>query len=216
MSKPACVVYDLDGTLVHGDVGHAFIKQLLTDTWYRMLLAAIVTPLLIPMMKTVRWRRLGISGFLWVASVGRASRIPGMASACAASYPMRVLPAATARLRADLERGETVVVATGALDLLAMALLARLDLPRQPILVASTIRPAFGGYVISRQCNGEAKVRALADDGYPTPFDCAYSDALIDWPLLAAARSPILVSDDANTIAAMRARIGAHLEVIAP
>lgn len=215
MSERRRVIYDLDGTLVHGDIGHAFIKHLLMDSWPRKLIAGLATPVLMPAMKITRFRRSAISAYLWLGTVGRAGQIPAMAEAFAQRYPLQILPTASARLRADLAETNEVVIATGALEQLSRVLIARMQLPRAPMLVASTIRPAFGGYVVGRQCNSHHKIQALAEAGFAT-FDCAYTDAMLDWPLLAQAREPILVSDHAPTIAAMRSRIGEHLQVIAP
>ena len=64
------VVYDMDGTLFRGDCGGAFIKQRIKASIGRLVLSALVAPCAYPMLHIPSLRRLGVSIYLWIASVG--------------------------------------------------------------------------------------------------------------------------------------------------
>ncbi len=210
------IVYDLDGTLVAGDIGKAFLNHLLRTCWWRQVLAALVAPFLLPMLHVQGLRRPAISSFLWLGSVGRAARIADLARVFAADYPLQILPTATTSLRADLMGPHTIVVATGAWEELSAVLLDRMGLPRAPALVASRTRHFAGGLVVGRQCNGFEKIAVLRAEGFAPPYDRAITDAWLDWPLLAEARTPILVTESPELAARMRRHLGPGLEVLAP
>lgn len=212
----AVIVYDLDGTLVAGDVGKAFLHHLIESVWWRRIGAAVVAPVLFPMLRVGRWRRPAISAFLWIGTVGRVDDVAALARRFAADRPLEVLPTATAALRADLAGAARVVVATGAWEELAAVVLARLELPRKPELVASRTRVFLGGLVVGRQCNGHEKIDVLRAEGLAPPFARAITDAWLDWPLLAAAEVPVLVTDSDRLAERMRRQVGSHLQVVRP
>jgi len=210
------VVYDLDGTLVAGDIGKSFLEHLMRDSLWRLIVAGVSMPILMPMLKINRTRRFAVSSFLWIGSVGRAGRIAAMAQAFAREHTMDILPTATARLRRDLEGDDHIVVATGAWEELAAVLIERLGLSRTPVLVASRTRAFLGGLVVGRQCNSFEKIRVLRGEGITPPFDEAITDAWMDWPLLHEARLPVLVTHSRSLADRMRTQIGDRLEVLPP
>jgi phosphatidylglycerophosphatase C len=64
-------------------------------------------------------------------------------------------------------------------------------------VVASRLQPR------RRHCIGAAKIPALAEIGIIAPWDIAYSDSLMDLPMLRGARRPVLVN--ARTVHVERA-----------
>src|SRR5690606_31549660 len=79
MSTPACpppradaplVVFDFDHTLYDGDSGSHLFAWLIRRSWWRTLAALLATPVLGPMVAFLPTRRWGISGYVWIGSLG--------------------------------------------------------------------------------------------------------------------------------------------------
>ena len=75
------------------------------------------------------------------------------------------IPVALERLQSHLAQGDRVVIATGCVYALALALLGRAGLGHVP-LAASTLRPFLGGMVRSQHCFGPNKIPMLAALGF--------------------------------------------------
>ena len=204
------VVYDFDGTLVEGDIGAAFIHHLLRG-WRRGVAMPLATPGL-ALMRFERTRRLGVSMFLRVASLGRSyDDIHAAAERFAEARTIRRREREIGWLRADLAAGHRVVVATGAFEPLARVVLRGLGLEGSVTLVASRLADGPLGPRVLRHCNGEAKLRALAEDGFPPPYAKAVSDSWADAPLLRAAREAVMVNASPRSRDALRRAIGERL-----
>lgn len=209
-SDTEVVVYDFDGTLVEGDIGTAFIHHLLRG-WRRALVLPIA-PLGFVLMRFEATRAAGVGLFLRAATFGRSNAaIETLATRFAEDRPLRRRERELAWLAADLAAGRRVVVATGAFETLARVMLRRLGLEDRVVLVASRLRPAALGLGVARHCNGAAKLRALADEGFPAPYARAVSDSWADAPLLGAAREAVMVNASPASRAALQRAIGARL-----
>lgn len=208
----ALVVFDFDGTLVRGDCGHAFVRSLLWRQPWRMPFAFLVAPLGLPLLATANGRRLGVSMFLWIATLGTSrDRLRQRAANFAKDYRLSRIEPAWHALQTDLARGHRVVIATGALRWLAEDLLARLQLQGRVELVASELRPWLGGFVCRVQCNGRDKTRHLQQSGFAPPYLRAYSDTWSDRALLDLAQTPVLVNARADLLQKFRDRYGPRL-----
>lgn len=194
-SRPL-VVFDFDHTLYDGDSGAHLVSWLLKRRRWRKALALLATPLLLPLLAWLPTRRHGISGYLWIGTVGDARPferlIDAYVAANAASIRARLLSPALAVLHRHRVAGDEVVVATGAPPELARAILdfvAHQDLP----VVGSLGRRMLGGYVTDQHCHAGNKMRMLRARGYGA-VEVAYSDSSADLPLLRAARKPVVVN----------------------
>lgn len=204
------VVYDFDGTLVEGDIGAAFVHHLLSG-WRRALVAPFA-PLGFALMRPMATRRLGVTLFFRFASLGRSlATIDDLAARFAESRPLRRRERELGWLEADLAAGRRVVVATGAFETLAKVALRRLGLEGRVVLVASRLRAAALGVGVARHCNGDAKLQALASEGFPPPYAKAVSDSSADAPLLLAAREAVLVNASPGCRAILRRAVGERL-----
>lgn len=204
------VVYDFDGTLVEGDIGAAFIHHLLRG-WRRALVLPFA-PLGFALMRFEATRAVGVGLFLRVATAGRsATDVDELATRFAENRSLRRRERELGWLHTDLAAGRRVVVATGAFETLARVMLCRLGLEGCVALVASRLRPDRLGLGVVRHCNGEAKLDALAEDGFPAPYAKAVSDSWADAPLLRAARKAVMVNASVKSRTILRRAIGDRL-----
>jgi phosphatidylglycerophosphatase C len=200
------VVFDFDHTLYDGDSGAHFVSWLVKRAWWRRALALLAAPLLLPLVAWLPTRRRGISGFLWVGTVGESRRVEALidayVAANAAAIRARLLPRALEVLHRHRVAGDRVVVATGAPPELARAILdfvAHQDLP----IVGSLGERFLGGYVTTEHCHSRNKMRMIWDRGYDR-IEIAYSDSVADLPLLQAANRPVVVNPKPSRIALFR------------
>ena len=163
------VVFDFDHTLYDGDSGAHLVAWLVRRSRWRKALATLAAPLLLPMVAWLPTRRRGISGFLWIGTVGDAvpieQSIDAYAVANAPSIRARLLAPALAVLHRHRSDGDEVVIATGAPPELARAILdfvAHQDLP----VVGSLGRRCLGGYVTDEHCHAQNKMRMLRARGF--------------------------------------------------
>ena len=114
------VVFDFDHTLYDGDSGSHLFRWLIERAWWRRALALLAAPVAGPMVAFLPTRRAGISAFVWIGTVGLHRRrdldalIDRYVATHADAIRARLLPIALDVLRHHRERGDRVVVATGA------------------------------------------------------------------------------------------------------
>jgi phosphatidylglycerophosphatase C len=192
------VVFDFDHTLYDGDSGGHLVGWLIRRSAWRSLAAILAAPILLPLVAFLPTRRFGISGFLWIGTLGTHARhdldalIDQYVTHDAANIRARLLPKALAVLQRHRDAGDDVLVATGAPPELARAILdfvAHQDLP----VIGSLSRPFLGGLVTREHCHHENKMRMVRAAGHG-PIEVAYSDSAADLPLLLAARAPVVVN----------------------
>jgi len=198
------VVFDFDHTLYDGDSGTHLFRWLIVRAWWRRLLALLVAPVAAPMIVFLPTRRTGISTFVWVGTVGVHRRrdldvlIERYVAGNIKQLKSRLLPIALDVLHQHRQRGDRIVVATGAPPELARAILAFAAHEDVPVL-GTVVGPKFGGVGAKRHCHHEEKVRMLREQGY-REIAIAYSDSSADLPLLRAARKPVVVNPKPNTV----------------
>jgi phosphatidylglycerophosphatase C len=193
------VVFDMDGTLVHGDSTAQIIRLLLRRNLWRRVSALGVAPIGFALMAFPVTRRIGVSMFLWIATAGfsQSALHAAVENFVRARRPRRI-EAAIAALQSELDAGNEVVIATGAFQSLAEHVMAELQLRGSMRVIGSTIRPFAGGFIAHVQANGTHKLNRLAEQGVHPPFDRAWSDSTLDLPLLSAARESHWVTSQPN------------------
>ena len=217
-ATPPLVVFDFDHTLYDGDSGGHLVLWLIKRSWWRRIAAIAAAPLLLPLVAFLPTRRLAISGFLWIGTLGLHARkeldrlIDQYVASDEQRIRLRLLPKALAVLEAHRNAGDRVLVATGAPPELARAILdfvAHKDLP----VIGSLSRPFLGGLVTREHCHHENKMRMVRGAGYG-PIEVAYSDSAADLPLLLAARTPVVVSPKAGPIRMFRRVVPAGTPIL--
>ena len=205
----------MDGTLFHGDCGGAFITQQIKGNFLRLLLCIVIAPIAFPMLHLPPVRRLGVSAYLWVASVGLSeAAYKALLNNFIAQYRIRPIEFVLTECRKDIADGRKVVIATGAGYEMASAFIKYLGMENQVGLVTSKSRRFFGGMISSVQCNGEVKLQQLIKYGYPPPYLRAYSDTASDLPILRAALKAFLVNYREKDRKYLSRKLGEKLQVI--
>ncbi|HLT44859.1 MAG TPA: haloacid dehalogenase-like hydrolase [Luteimonas sp.] len=192
------VVFDFDHTLYDGDSGSHLFAWLIRRSWWRTALALLAAPVFGPMVAFLPTRRYGISGFVWIGTVGMPGpptlddAIDRYVAGHEAQIRARLLPVALDVLHRHREAGDRVVVATGAPPELARAILAFVAHEAVPV-TGTLVGPRLGAIVAVRHCHAEEKMRMLRELGHGA-IDVAYSDSSADLPLLRAAKAPVVVN----------------------
>jgi len=209
------VVYDMDGTLFRGDCGGAFIKQQIKSNMGRFLLSLLIAPIAFPMLFVPSARRIGVSAYLWIASVGLSETdYKKRLDAFITQYRIRPIEPVLAQCRKDIADGKNVVIATGAGHEMASAFIGNLGMQNQVVLVTSQSRRFLGGMISSVQSNGETKLRELIRHGYPPPYLRVYSDTASDLPILQSTTKAFLVNYREKDRQYLSRRLGEKLQLI--
>ena len=217
-ADPKLVVFDFDHTLYDGDSGSHLFAWLIRRSWWRTALALLAAPVFGPMVAFLPTRRFGISGFVWIGTVGlhRSSTVDVLTDMYVAAdreaIGKRLLPHALGVLQRHLDAGDRVVVATGAPPELARAILAFVAHEQVPV-IGTAIGPRLGAVVATRHCHAEEKMRMLREAGYHD-IDIAYSDSSADLPLLKAAKDPVVVNPKPGRIDMFRRVLGRDTPIL--
>ncbi len=212
------VVFDFDHTLYDGDSGSHLFAWLIRRRWWRTALALLAAPVFGPMVAYLPTRRYGISGFVWIGTVGMPRRrtlddaIDRYVALHADGIRARLLPAALDVLHRHREAGDRVVIATGAPPELARAILAFVAHESVPV-IGTAVGPRLGAVVATRHCHAEEKMRMLRERGY-ADIAVAYSDSSADLPLLKAARAPVVVNPKRGSVDMFRRALPAGTPIL--
>ncbi|HWP09496.1 MAG TPA: HAD family hydrolase [Polyangiaceae bacterium] len=198
MEPARVVVFDFDGTLVHGDSVTGFAIEYLRARPLRLLLMLPFLPLALLLMLVGASRSAGVSFFWWLLTWGTRARVVGEALR---TYTRRTLAqrgngATLAALADHDKKGDLVIVATAAPASVVHHLLRARGLPPARV-VGTLVKRRFGGLVTRPHCIGAVKVRELERRLGITRWAEVYSDSALDLPLMRQASAVILVEPNA-------------------
>lgn len=205
------VLFDFDGVLMQGDAFSRFVRSRLLGSWWRLLLALLAIPLLLPFY-AIRSLRLPILGiFIRVSLLGIG---PDRYEALTRDFAREIvgLPRVFIRdgistMRRHIVDGDRVVIVTGCEERLVRAIFEAIGLPDLEI-IASRLRAGRLGMRKQVHNIGSVKPRQIALHGIVEPWDLAYSDSARDIPMLKRAREAVLVNADARTTLRVRQALG--------
>jgi len=214
---PRVVLFDFDGVIVRGDAFTQFMRERYARAWWRAVVTLPLLPFVVLLALTRRGRHwLLLAGVTWAfVGVGtqhyrQFARTFGQALARDAR---NIFGAACMTLKRHRLDGDRVVVVTGCEETLARAVLDELGFEDIELVASRFAEGRFGLRVAVHNIRFE-KAHQLALRGIRPPWDVVYSDSLRDLPILAAARSAVLVNPDRITLARVSARVGRRLSVV--
>jgi phosphatidylglycerophosphatase C len=212
MSTPVVAVFDFDHTLTASDSFAGFCRWLLRRQWWRQAIVIAVAPFLAPLLLLKSSRRIPVRFAVWVSTLGvTADQLPQLVHSYLRSHLARggsfVLQDGLDRVAMHRESGHEVIIATGALELLARAICDSVGL-EEIVVVGSSLRRALGGLVADQHCFGARKIPMLTERGYPPDWEFVYTDHYADVSILARARQPFLVNPRRDTINRVTAALG--------
>jgi phosphatidylglycerophosphatase C len=210
---PSLVVFDFDGTLVHGDSVTGFAVDYLLHRPVRLLCLLPSLPFALLLMLVGPTRSLGVTLFWWLLTFGTRTRplAEALRDYSRTTLSERGNAATLAAFTTHLGQGDLVVVATAAPALVVHQLLRARGVPGARV-VGTRLRRRFGGLVASPHCIGITKVHELERRHGFTHWAEVYSDSALDLPLMLRANAVTLVAPNRRA----RARIGASLAAGVP
>ncbi|GAA0716058.1 haloacid dehalogenase-like hydrolase [Dokdonella soli] len=215
--KPRVVLFDFDGVLVRGDAFTRFMRDRYAHAWWRAVLVLPLWPLLALLATTPRGRRTAARVLVrWaLCGVGESCyrELAETFGRALARDARNLSREALAALNAHRHAGDRIFVATACEEILARAILDELGLAAIE-LVASRLVPGRLGMRIALHNRGVEKANQLARRGVRPPWDIVYSDSLDDLPILAAARSAVLVNPSRHLLARVSARLGQRVSIV--
>lgn len=191
---PRVVLFDFDGVLLHGDAFYLFTCSRYARSWLRKLLVLPCLPWLL--LQLPFSRRRAARTLVHVALFGTgAQRYQAQARAFAVElvqHSRLFNRDALRQLRRHQQAGDRVIVVTGCEHALAGGILEQLGLGEVELL-ASRLRATWAGMRTGFHNVGANKLKALAGHGVRA-WQLAYSDSLMDVPMLKPAAEPVLVN----------------------
>ncbi|WP_371282436.1 haloacid dehalogenase-like hydrolase [Dokdonella sp.] len=205
------VLFDFDGVLMRGDAFSRFVRARLKASWWRLSIALIVFPLLLPFyaIRALRMPILGVFVRISLLGVG-ASRFEALARDFArdlVGMPRIFIREGISAMRRHIVEGDRVIIVTGCEESLVRAIFDAIGLPDLEI-IASQLRPGRLGMRKRVHNIGSVKPAQIALRGIEEPWDLAYSDSARDIPMLKRAREAVLVNADAHTALRVRQALG--------
>ncbi len=210
-AKPRVVLFDFDGVLMRGDAFSRFVWSRFRRSWWRMLLAVIALPWLLPFI-AIRALRIPIIGvFVRISLLGigqpRFDLLVREFAAELVGKPRIFIREGISAMRRHIADGDRVVIVTGCEENLVRAIFNAIGLPDLEI-IASRLRAGRLGMRKQVHNFGAAKPVQIADHGISEPWDLAYSDSANDIPMLKRAAEAVLVNADARTSLRIRRALG--------
>jgi len=202
------VLFDFDGVLVRGDAFGHFLRERIRASRLRRALALAVAPIGLPLLRTPRGAPIAMRLFAAISRLGAdpteyAAQLREFAHGLAAR-PQRVIAQGMGVLKHSLDSGARVAVVSGNIGTLVREVLDAQGLQEVEV-IASRLAPR-------RYCIGAAKLAALAEAGIVPPWDMAYTDSLLDLPMLRGARRAVLVNASADDVARARSALRRDVE----
>jgi phosphatidylglycerophosphatase C len=207
-SAPRTVLFDFDGVLIHGDAFSLFMRECYERSLLRKLAGVLALPwiaLVLPFSRKQAARSLVHVGLLGL----NERRYQVAAQAFAASLvrrPRQFSRDGLLALRRHQAEGDRVIVVTGCEHVLVSHILDQLGLGGIEVL-ASQLRPGILGMRVKLHNMGRRKLVQLGAIGLKE-WHVAYSDSLLDVPMLKPAGQAVLVNGTPKLCKKMEKALG--------
>ena len=196
------IVFDLDGTLLSTDSTKVWLMKQLKSHPFRLIGAIFISPIAIPLMKFKKYKSIGASLFLWIATYGlnknqleekfRDFSIEIKSNSISGLYWFKD---GISELKLHIKANRKIFIATAALELLAVELLKSIDINAK--VVGTPLKMKIGGWIGGVHCRHEEKLRRLQLIGINPPWLSTYTDDIKeDYPILINCKKPYLVNGD--------------------
>ncbi|WP_199100377.1 HAD family hydrolase [Dyella sp. ASV21] len=191
---PRVVLFDFDGVLIHGDAFHLFMR----DRYQRSVLRKLGAALMLPWITVVApfSRKLALRPLVHVALLGLDERrYRAVAQAFGSSLvrkPRQFCRDGLRVLRQHQAAGDRVIVVTGCEHELVSHILAELGIEGVEVF-ASQLRAGPLGMRVKLHNVGRRKPARLTAAGIGE-WHVAYSDSVVDAPMLKPAAEAVLVN----------------------
>jgi phosphatidylglycerophosphatase C len=196
------VVFDLDGTLLSRDSTKIWLTKQLKSHPLRFMGAILISPIAIPLMKFKKYKSIGASLFLWVATYAldknqleekfRDFSIEIKNNSISGLYWFKD---GISELELHIKANRKIFIATAAPELLALELLKSIDINAK--VIGTPLKMKIGGWIGEIHCRHKEKLRRLQLIGINPPWLSTYTDDIKeDYPILINCINPYLVNGD--------------------
>ena len=214
---PRVVLFDFDGVLMRGDAFSRFVRSRFRRSWWRLLIAIIALPSMLPFyaIRSLRMPIIGVFVHISLLGIGQ-SRFELLVREFAGELvgkPRIFIRDGISAMRRHIVDGDRVVIVTGCEANLVHAIFAAIGLPDLEI-IASQLRAGRLGMRKRVHNFGSAKPVQIAAHGISEPWDLAYSDSASDIPMLKRAAEAVLVNADARTSLRVRRALGREVRQV--
>lgn len=200
------IVFDLDGTLLSMDSTKMWLKKQLKSSPIRFVSAVAIMPVAIPLMKIKKYKSIGASLFVWVATYGLdedklQENFKDFAMEVKSNPINKIhwFDEGIAEIKSHLENKRKVILATAAPELLAKVLIRSINLDTEIEVIGTPLRRKLGGWIGGVHCRHKEKVRRLKLIGVSPKWLATYTDDIEeDYPILINARTQYLVNHNKN------------------
>lgn len=196
------VVFDLDGTLLSTDSTKVWLTKQLKSHPLRFIGAISIMPIAISLMKVKKYKLIGASLFLWIATYGLNKN---QLEENFRNFSTEIKNTSTTKLywfekgiselETHLKDGRQIIIVTAAPELLALELLKSIDLNTK--VVGTPLKRKMGGWIGGIHCRHEEKLRRLQLIGITPQWLATYTDDIEeDYPILVNSKYPYVVNGD--------------------
>ncbi len=194
------VLFDFDKTIINRDTGEAYIWFMLKRSRIRSFFVLLVLPLVFPFLLFSKAKFIAFSILLWLLTTGMSERKQaGLRRQFIREYlddgNTRIFSAATEALRKHCEKGDEIVIVSGASIWMVRKIVAATGMPVS-LFLCSRERRFLSGRICRFHCYARNKVgeieRRFKLQNYAQII--GYSDSAADIPLLTLCDKRVLVN----------------------
>lgn len=194
------VIFDLDGTLLSADSTKTWLTQQLKSHIFRLIIAFFLFPIAMFLIKIKRFKGIGASLFLWVATFGLTKQqLQNKFNDFSLNLKnIEWFEDGLKKLKFHIAQQQRVVLVTAAPEWLAQSLITSIGLNIE--VLGTPLKPKLGGWVGGTHCRHQQKVERLKTIAITAPWLATYSDDVVDdYPILSRAQTGYLINSKATS-----------------